>query len=492
MPPAVADGDEPVWTLADLEVAIEECRDPALLDEYLRLVSNLSATAWRPQPYQIPPESPWAVWAFLAGRYTGKTDAGSYLVNAHALGPPCDPRVPGGHRMRLVGPTHNDTVASCVNGATGIRAHNPEVELIGSKEGTLCRWPNGAIARVMGAYTPEDVERFRAAGNSCFDWYEELAAWRQLDSALQQAEFGLRLGTNPRAVITSTPKNRPAIKRLRMLGARYQDSPAAAAVRFERVALTIASTRDNRFGNEEVRQSLYARYGGTHLGRQELSAEIVEDLGLMFSKVWFDIVDVAAAWPLRVRYWDLASTVPGVDNPDPDWTAGALVAYDPTRRPWQLPDGSTIVGGRYQLQHMVRVRETPGEVERLIIATAAADGPSTVQVIEQDPGQAGKSQIDHYRTVLHRSQFRGWSPSGSKIVRAELASSAAQQGRVSVVRGAWNDDWFDEGEGFPSSDMHDDQVDAVSGAFAVLETSMSVASSTVPTARVGLIRSSLL
>lgn len=486
----VADGDtgETSWSLGELERAIEECRDPALLDVYLSLIPATIGRSWKPQPYQVPPDTDWAIWAFLAGRYTGKSDAGSHHTNEHALGPPCDPRIPGGHRMRLVGPTHNDTVASCVNGATGLKAHNPEIILVGSKEGTLVRWPNGATARVMGAYTPEDVERFRAAGNSCFDWYEELAAWRQLGPALEQAEFGLRLGGNPRAIITSTPKNRKEIKNLRVLGKRYAEEPAAASSRFERVALTIANTRQNVYGNEDVRASLYARYAGTHLGRQELDAEIVEDLGLMFSRIWFEIVDVPAQWPLRVRYWDLAATIPSAENPDPDWTAGALMAYDPTRRPWMLPDGTTIVGGRFQLQHMVHVREGPGDVEATIRRTAEADGPQVIQVIEKDPGQAGKSQVEHYRKVLVGFPFREQSPSGSKIVRAQGASGAAQQGRISIVRGDWNLDYFDEGEAFPSPDEHDDQIDAVSGAFTVLEGTMAEASTQMPTGRITAVR----
>jgi len=469
------------WTIAEIEQAIDECDDPHQLD-VLMAALQYASTRWVPQDFQLIPDGDWSVFAFLAGRYTGKTDTGSDAINRHMMGPACDPRVPGGHRARLVGPTHNDTVASCVNGATGIKAHNPDVELVGSKEGTLVRWPNGAVARVMGAYTPEDVERFRAAGNSCFDWYEELAAWRQIDGALEQAEFGLRLGPNPKAIITTSPKNRSAIKRLKTLGERYAADPSSATARFERVRLRIATTNQNRYGNPDVRASLYARYSGTRLGRQELNAEIVDDLGLMFSRIWFDIVDVPASWPTRVRYWDLAGTDEN-ERDDPDWTTGTLVAYDPTRRPYTMPDGTVIVAGRYQIQHIIRFREQPGEVQKLILATARSDGPGTRQVIEQDPGQAGKDQITNYRNLLAGVAPFGFRlPSGSKIVRAELPSGASQQGRVSIVRGGWNDDWFDEGEEFPGG-KHDDQVDAVSGAFAEVEQKSGVGTVTRPTAR---------
>lgn len=485
--PSLFDADD--WTIAEIEEAIDACKDPAVLDVLIARLQYVS-TRWVAQDFQVIPDGDWAIFAFLAGRYTGKTDTGSDAINRHMEGPPCDPRVPGGHRGRLVGPTHNDTVASCVNGATGIKAHNPEVELVGSKEGTLVRWPGGAVARVMGAYTPEDVERFRAAGNSCFDWYEELAAWRQLDKALEQAEFGLRLGPNPKAIITTSPKNRTAIKRLKVLGERYASDPTSATARFERVHLRIATTNQNRYGNPDVRASLYARYAGTRLGQQELNAEIVDDLGLMYSRIWFDIVDVPAQWPSRVRYWDLAATDEN-ERDDPDWTAGALVAYDPTRRPWKMPDGTVIVAGRYQIQHIIRFREQPGEVQKLILATARSDGPGTRQVIEKDPGQAGKDQIANYKQLLAGvAPFSSREPSGSKIVRAELPSGAAQQGRISVVRGNWNEDWFDEAEEFPGG-AHDDQVDAVSGAFAELGQGVGVGSVTRPSARPGPARTTV-
>jgi predicted phage terminase large subunit-like protein len=159
------------------------------------------------------------------------------------------------------------------------------------------------------------------------------------------------------------------------------------------------------------------------------------------------------------------------------------MAHDPARRTWRLTDGSTIHAGSFQLQHILRFREQPGQVEKLIVATAKADGPQTRVVMEQDPGQAGKSQIAHYKQLLAGiAPFSAWPPSGSKIVRAEAPSGAAQQGRISIVRGGWNEDWFDEAEQFPGVGVHDDQVDAVSGAFAVLEQGSGVATVTKPTA----------
>lgn len=430
---------------------------------------------WHPQDYQRLPDGPWNLFLFLAGRYVGKTDTGAHAFNEHATGPPCDPRVPGGHRMRLIGPTFTDTVASCVNGPTGLKAHNPDVKLKDTKEGTIVEWPNGAVARIFGAFTPEDPERLRAGGNSCFDWYEELATWRQLDASYEQAEFGLRLGTNSRAIGTTTPKNRAKIRELKKVGEAYANAtPAERAkmTRARRVYIRSATTADNAYGDPEVRASLYATYAGTRLGAQELEAQVLEDLGTFFSRSWFGYRDVATRLPRKVRSWDLAGTPPGPANEDPDWTVGGLVAYDPMPVPHTLQDGTVIRAGRFVIEDVVRLRGSPAEVEQTVIDTARRDGPSVEVVIEREPGQSGKSQVAHFKQALQGiALVQEFSPSGPKAVRAQLVSGAAQQGRVDIVRGAWNVAMLDEMEEFTGTalDAHDDQVDMLSQAFAVLE-----------------------
>lgn len=416
--------------------------------------------AWKPLPHQVAPAWHWATWVLFGGRGTGKTDGGSQAVLAHIAGPPCDLRAPGGHRLRIVAPTFGDGVASCVNGVSGLRAHDPTAELVGTKEGTIVRWPSGAVARIFGAHTPSDADRFRAGGNSCFDWYEELAAWRQLDAVWDQARFGLRLGPWPRAIITTTPKNRPVIRdllrtataraTLQTLGVDVPD------VRRYAVALTVGSTLDNPHLDASVREELLATYGGTRLGRQELFGEVVEDVGEMFSSSWFEYRD---GWPdggVAIRCWDFAATQATPSNPDPDWTVGLRCSFDQRTRVYNVDD-------------IVRVQGSPAEVEALFVRTALADGPQVRQVIEQEPGSSGKAMATHYRALIAgRVPCSAFLPSGSKEVRAQLPAIAAEQGRITLTRGSWNRPFLDELEEFPLG-AHDDQVDALSGAVTWLE-----------------------
>lgn len=238
-----------------------------LLSRLADRLEQAASTAWRPLPHQVPPDGvpgiDWTLWLLLAGRGTGKTDACAHYLDEHVNGPACDPRIPGGHRPAIIAPTLGDALDACVNGPSGLKAHNSTVRAVQATGGTYVRWPNGTEAKLFGAHGPEDVERLRAGGNRCVVWVEELAAWRKLDDCWDHMTFGLRVGPHPHAIASTTPKNR---RKLRDLIA----DPATKVTR--------ASTNDNPYLAANVRAKLIARYAGTRLGRQELDGELLTDV----------------------------------------------------------------------------------------------------------------------------------------------------------------------------------------------------------------------
>lgn len=171
--------------------------------------------------------------------------------------------------------------------------------------------------------------------------------------------------------------------------------------------------------------------------------------GGMFSREWFEIVPAPPAEVFgRVRFWDLAATAGGGD-----WTAGAKLSM--TR------------AGLIYIEDMRRAQGSPGEIEALVRQTAALDGPEVSIYIEQEPGAAGKSLIAYYVRALAGYAIGGVLSTGDKVVRAEPLASQAQVGNVKLVAGMWNGEFLDEVSVFPMG-MHDDQVDAASGAFGAL------------------------
>ncbi|MGV3724601.1 MAG: phage terminase large subunit [Actinomycetota bacterium] len=118
---------------------------------------------------------------------------------------------------------------------------------------------------------------------------------------------------------------------------------------------------------------------------------------------------------------------------------------------------------------MRRERGTPQAVQRLVSSTAALDGRTVPIWMEEEGGSSGKTVIDHYtRKVLSGYTFRGIRSTGDKVTRAAPVSSQAEAGNIKLLRGNWLLPFLDEVGAFPTPGVHDDQVDALSGALAML------------------------
>src|SRR6516162_2828801 len=178
--------------------------------------------------------------------------------------------------------------------------------------------------------------------------------------------------------------------------------------------------------------------------------------GLYFKRGWCAVVDEVSADLDVVRYWDLAATEKTAFN-DPDWTVGIKLGRDKS--------------GGYYLLDMVRVRANPGDVEKLLLDTAAQDGKKVHIGFAQDPGQAGKSQAQHLIRALSGFTVTAVLESGDKLTRFGPFSSQCRAGNVKIRRASWNEELFRVLEGFPDL-AHDDEVDACSGALEMLNPQM--------------------
>lgn len=175
--------------------------------------------------------------------------------------------------------------------------------------------------------------------------------------------------------------------------------------------------------------------------------------GAYFKRGWFEIVDAAPADARRVRYWDRAATEPHEGNRDPDWTVGVKL--------------SRSTSGVFFVEDVVRLRGRPLLVRDTIRATAELDGRNVIVGIEQDPGQAGVVEAEDYVRLLAGFSVKLVKPTGDKLTRAGPAIAQAEARNIKLVRGQWNEAFVQTLEGFPEW-PHDDDVDALSGAVAML------------------------
>lgn len=193
--------------------------------------------------------------------------------------------------------------------------------------------------------------------------------------------------------------------------------------------------------------------------------------GLVFQRTDFQIMTLKEWTRLQkdvvktVRRWDFAGTEakrardPGKMSAkllnDPDWTAGVKASM--------LKNGDIVI------TDLIRDRLTPGKVEELVAATAKKDGKKCTVWIPEDPGQAGKAQVEHYaKRVVPTFILRSERETGSKLLRVDGYSAYVEHGHVYILEGAWNDTFLSEHDAFPSEGVHDDIVDAAGGAYRAL------------------------
>lgn len=173
--------------------------------------------------------------------------------------------------------------------------------------------------------------------------------------------------------------------------------------------------------------------------------------GSYFRREWFEAVETCPSSARSVWFWDRAATKPSEQNPDPDYTVGLnLIEY---RRQWYI-------------NNVVRLRNRPAVVIDTIKNIASQDPDATI-VLEQEPGASGVAEIEYLVSELAGYDVRTVKPMSAKGVRAVPVSAQAQAGNVKIIKGAWNAELLEELEAFSGGEQasHDDQVDALSGAF---------------------------
>ncbi len=215
---------------------------------------------WARPDQQLPPEGvDFRNWLILGGRGAGKTRAGAEWVRALAMGY-FEPVFRRCQRIAIVAANFDEARLVMIEGVSGLLAIHPEHErprFEPSKR--TVTWKNGTVAQVFSAEEPEGLRgpQFDAA------WCDELAKWKKADAAWMNLQMALRLGDEPQAVITTTPRPTKLIRTL------MKDAGTV---------VTRSRTLDNA-GHlaPSFLKDVLARYGNTNLGRQELDGELISD-----------------------------------------------------------------------------------------------------------------------------------------------------------------------------------------------------------------------
>ena len=335
--------------------------------------------------HQAPgPNADWRTWLLLGGRGAGKTFAGAWWINHLAE--------IKDRRFALVGPTLHDVREVMVEGPSGIKAV-PERTKRPRWEAGRRRlvWPNGSEAHAFSAEDPDSLRgpQFHHA------WADEFCAWRRPEAVLSNLRLGLRLGDDPRLMVTTTPRPIPALRRLL----------AEAGVVIDRAG-TQANAEHLSPGFLAHLKTLYA---GTRLEAQELEGLMVEAEGALF------------------RAEDLARA----RGCPPATLERIVVAVDPPASAGGDACGIVVVGrqdGRaFVLADRSKAGESPQGWARIVAQAAREFGAREIVAEKNQGGEMVRTVLAHGGCetaikLVHASR--------GKAVRAEPVAALYEQGRV--------------------------------------------------------------
>jgi phage terminase large subunit-like protein len=368
-------------------------RDPTKTSELLASLGDEALAAlyydWRvwARPSQLPPPGDWRIWLLMAGRGFGKTRSGAEWVRLNIEEGRC-------RQVALVGPTASAVRDVMIEGESGLLgvahpSYRPRYEIARLR----LTWPNGGVA--VG-YSADEPDRLRGPQHDAA-WCDELASWRYPE-AWDMLQFGLRLGEDPRIVVTTTPK---PVRLIRML------------VEDPNVIVSRGSTRENRRHLARTfLDSIVKRYQGTRLGRQELEAELLDDLqGALWTRERIESARCAVA-P------ELARVVVAID---PAVTAGAN--SDETGI---IVAGRTLDGVAYVLEDgSERLRAE--EWARRAVALYKRFQADRVVGEVNNGGDLVEATL---RAVDQSVSYKAVRASRGKVIRAEPVAALYEQGRV--------------------------------------------------------------
>lgn len=345
---------------------------------------------------QLPPETNWENWLILSGRGWGKTRTGAEWIIWEALKNPKT-------RWAVIAKTHADIRDTCFEGESGIISVLNRYGLFSQDTYNRSNFsiilPNGSRIKGFSASEPDRLRGPQHHGG----WLDELAAWDKPE-AYDQYKFGLRLGTHPKTVITTTPRPTKIIKEL---------------VKDEKSFVTRGSTFDNADNLAPAALLEFQRkYSGTRLGQQELFGAILDDNpGALWRRAMIDDSRIPADQPLPPLVRIVVGVDPAVTSSDESDFTGIVTA------------GMTADGHYYILSDDT-VKASPQEWAT--IAVKAYEKYKADRIVAET-NNGGDLVIHLLQQVKPGVATRKVTASRGKALRAEPIAALYEQGRVHHV-----------------------------------------------------------
>lgn len=354
---------------------------------------------YRARREQLPPPGDWRVWMIMAGRGFGKTRAGAEWVRMIA-------DVHPDARIALISSSLAEARAVMIEGESGLMAIvDPARRPVYEPSLHRIRFPNGAQAQLFSAAEPEGL---RGPQHS-HAWCDEIGKWplshERATRCWDNLLLGLRLGSDPRIAVTTTPRAVPLVQRL------VGQAEAGGGV-----VITRGTTGDNtEHLAKRFIEAIASEFTGTQLERQEIGGELLEDIeGALWTRSLLEQAreDGAVAEPARVV---VAVDPPASAGGDECGIIVAALGTDGIAR--VLADCS--IGGAAPAQWAQRVADAAREWNADRVVAEANQGGAMVDSVLRAADRALPVKLVH--------------ASRGKIARAEPVAALYAAGRVRHV-----------------------------------------------------------
>lgn len=341
----------------------------------------------------------WVTWVLRAGRGFGKTRAGSGWVQERAMAQP-------NRWIALIARTPADARDNMILGPGGLlKTTSPDERPEYIPSNRMLRWPNGSHATIYSDEVPDQLRGF--SGDTA--WLDEFGKFEHPQETWDNLVFGMRetSADRPRKLITTTPRPIRTLKQIEAM---------------DTTVITVASSYDNRANLDPTFFRELMRYEGTRLGRQEIHAEIVDDLpGALWTRATLErcrLTEVSVDLVRIVVAVDPSGTQDEYDEANPNANeVGIIVA------------GLGTDGLGYVLADFSNSLSPAGWGRRAVEAYTAYQADRIVA--EKNFGGA---MVEHViRTAEHSVPVKLLWASRGKIARAEPVAALYEQGKVKHV-----------------------------------------------------------
>ena len=401
--------------------------------------------------YQIPPplEQDWTVWALIAGRGAGKSHAGSQALWWWCWTHP-------GSRGLVLAPTSNDIKFTCFEGKSGLLANIPkELVIKYNKQDHEITLVNGSSIRGISG---DSYERLRGP-QFHWCWADELAAFQYLGEgeAWDMMMMGLRLGDQPRVIVTTTPRPKDLI--LELVGREGED-----------VIIDRASTYENEANLASTFRNQLEQYKGSKLYEQEVLGKIVDlEDGKVVSRDMFKLYPHDKPFPkfeYIVQSYDSAYTDKTYNDPTASTTWGV---FKPTDGP------TSVLLLDCWAEHLTFPKLKPKVLDEWRVSYGDGKDAKRPDLILVEAKASGLSLVQELQAM--HLPVRAWNPGGAdKMTRLQITASIFATGRVwlpesSVHKGYvkdWAEGFLSQICAFPDA-AHDDYVDSATQAIRLLK-----------------------